>query len=70
MKANIARRTGLKLTDIAVAAGTCEGLGFVGERLGIAAYCTVVLLCLHIRLFFEIAMFSVRKILLSPRSSC
>lgn len=43
MKANIARRTGLKLTDIAVAAGTCEGLGFVGERLGIAAYCTVLL---------------------------
>ena len=43
MKANIARLTGLKVTDIAVAAGTCEGLGFVGERLGIAAYCTVLL---------------------------
>lgn len=31
---------GISADDIAVAAGTCEGLGFVGEGLGITAYCT------------------------------
>lgn len=35
--------TGLEADDIAVAAGTHEGLGFVGKGLGIAAYCTVLI---------------------------
>ena len=29
--------------NIAIAAGTCEHLGFVGEGLGITAYCAVLL---------------------------
>ena len=43
MKANLSRLTGVKEERIAIAAGTCEGLGFVGEGLGICAYCAVQL---------------------------
>lgn len=43
MKANLSRLTGVKEERIAIAAGTCEGLGFVGEGLGITAYCITLL---------------------------
>ena len=43
MKANLSALTGVEKELIAIAAGTCEGLGFVGEGLGITAYCTVLL---------------------------
>ncbi|MDE6441563.1 MAG: 2-C-methyl-D-erythritol 4-phosphate cytidylyltransferase [Clostridia bacterium] len=43
MKANLSKLTGVKEERIAIAAGTCEGLGFVGEGLGICAYCAVQL---------------------------
>lgn len=43
MKKNLQHATGAAIENIAVAAGTCEGLGFVGEGLGICAYCTVLL---------------------------
>lgn len=43
MKENISKLTGVLPQDIGLAAGTCEGLGFVGERLGIAAYAFVSL---------------------------
>ncbi|MDE6075991.1 MAG: 2-C-methyl-D-erythritol 2,4-cyclodiphosphate synthase, partial [Clostridia bacterium] len=35
--------TGADKDNISVTAGTCEGLGFVGEGRGICAYCTAVL---------------------------
>lgn len=40
---NIAHVLGISPKNVAVAAGTCEHLGFVGEKLGIAAYATVLL---------------------------
>lgn len=40
---NIAHVLGISPKNVAVAAGTCEHLGFVGEGLGIAAYATVLL---------------------------
>lgn len=43
MVQNIAEICKVDPSCVAVAAGTCEGLGFVGEGLGIAAYCTVFL---------------------------
>ena len=43
MKKNLRHATGAALESIAVAAGTCEGLGFVGEGLGICAYANVLL---------------------------
>jgi 2-C-methyl-D-erythritol 4-phosphate cytidylyltransferase/2-C-methyl-D-erythritol 2,4-cyclodiphosphate synthase len=43
MKENLSKITGLDVGNIGVAAGTCEGLGFVGEGLGITAYCTAML---------------------------
>lgn len=43
IKRNLSAITNIDTDSIAVAAGTCEGLGFVGEGLGIAAYCTVLL---------------------------
>ena len=43
MRDNLSAVLGISADDIAVAAGTCEGLGFVGERLGITAYCIVTL---------------------------
>lgn len=39
MKMNLSKLTGVDTDRIAIAAGTCEGLGFVGEKLGICAYC-------------------------------
>ena len=43
MKHNLSLATGADQRRIAVGAGTCEGLGFVGEGLGICAYCCAVL---------------------------
>lgn len=43
MKQNIARAAGLDESAVAIAAGTSEGLGFVGEGLGICAYALTVL---------------------------
>ena len=43
MTENISKACGIERTNCAVTAGTCEGLGFVGEGLGIAAYCAVLL---------------------------
>ena len=40
IKENLAAVLGISVENIAVAAGTCEGLGFVGKGLGITAYCT------------------------------
>ena len=39
IKNNLSLILGIPADNIAVAAGTCEGLGFVGEGLGITAYC-------------------------------
>lgn len=41
---NLSKLTGVKAERIAIAAGTCEGLGFVGEGLGICAYCAAQLI--------------------------
>lgn len=43
IKENLSKVLKISTDDIAVAAGTCEGLGFVGEGLGITAYCIAVL---------------------------
>lgn len=43
MKERLSELTGVPVGEIAVAAGTCENLGFVGKGLGIAAYCTVLI---------------------------
>ena len=43
MKQNLADVCGISVEQTAVAAGTCEGLGFVGEGLGIAAYAVATL---------------------------
>ena len=43
MISNIAHVLGISPKNVAIAAGTCERLGFVGEGLGIAAYATVLL---------------------------
>ena len=43
MKANLSSITGADAGNISITAGTCEGLGFVGEKLGICAYCAAVL---------------------------
>lgn len=43
MISNIAHMLEISPKNVAVAAGTCERLGFVGEGLGIAAYATVLL---------------------------
>lgn len=43
MVENIATACGLTRANCAIAAGTCEGLGFVGKGLGITAYCSVLL---------------------------
>lgn len=40
---NIAHVLGISPENVAIAAGTCEKLGFVGEGLGIAAYSNVLL---------------------------
>lgn len=43
MKKNIADVCGIPVENVGISAGTCEKLGFVGERLGIAASAIVVL---------------------------
>ena len=43
IRQNLASVLGISMVGIAVAAGTNEGLGFVGEGLGITAYCVVAL---------------------------
>ena len=43
MKKRLSSLTGVDTGNISITAGTCEGLGFVGERLGICAYCAAVL---------------------------
>ena len=43
MKENLSAACLTKPENIAIAAGTCEGLGFVGEGLGICAYCIIKL---------------------------
>ena len=43
MKKNLSRLCGIPEENVAVAAGTCERLGFVGEGLGITAYAAVLL---------------------------
>ena len=43
MVQNVATACGISKENCAIAAGTCEGLGFVGKGLGITAYCTVLL---------------------------
>lgn len=43
MRANLGSATGADISRISVGAGTTEGLGFVGEGLGICAYCCAVL---------------------------
>ena len=43
IKNNLSSVLGIPTEDIAVAAGTNEGLGFVGEGLGITAYCVATL---------------------------
>lgn len=39
MKKRLAELTGADETAVSITAGTCEGLGFVGEKRGICAYC-------------------------------
>ena len=43
MKQKIAEKAEIPAANVAVAAGTCEGLGFVGKGLGIAAYAIALL---------------------------
>lgn len=43
MRENLGEVLAVDKEHIAIAAGTCEGLGFVGEGLGITAYCSVLL---------------------------
>lgn len=43
MSAKLCKACKLSAENIAIAAGTCEGLGFVGEGLGITAYAAVLL---------------------------
>lgn len=43
MRKNISRVCGINIENVAVSAGTCEHLGFVGKGLGITAYCAALL---------------------------
>ena len=43
MKDKLSALTGADKNNISISAGTCEGLGFVGEKLGICVYCAAVL---------------------------
>ncbi len=43
IRQNLSKILNVDESDIAVSAGTCEGLGFVGEGLGITAYTVVSL---------------------------
>ena len=39
----LAKAVGVEKTNVSITAGTCEGLGFVGQKRGICAYSTVVI---------------------------
>lgn len=43
MKRRLSAITGADESNIGISAGTCEGLGFVGEKRGICVYCTALL---------------------------
>lgn len=43
MRKRISELTGANAENVAIAAGTCEGLGFVGEKRGVCAYCVATL---------------------------
>ncbi len=43
MRSRLSELTRADINNVAVAAGTCEGLGFVGEKRGVCAYCVVTL---------------------------
>ena len=43
MKDKLSALTSADINNISITAGTCEGLGFVGEKLGICVYCAAVL---------------------------
>ena len=43
MVQNLSALTGIPVNNIAISAGTNEGLGFIGEGLGITAYALVLL---------------------------
>lgn len=43
MKSRLSAVTGADVSNIGISAGTCEGLGFVGEKRGICVYCTALL---------------------------
>lgn len=43
MKEKLAALCGIKAKDVGIAAGTCEKLGFIGEGLGVTAYCVAVM---------------------------
>lgn len=43
MKDRLSTLTGADKNNISITAGTCESLGFVGEKLGICVYCAAVL---------------------------
>ncbi|MGN1104381.1 MAG: 2-C-methyl-D-erythritol 2,4-cyclodiphosphate synthase, partial [Candidatus Coproplasma sp.] len=42
MVSTLAKATGVDEEDVSITAGTCEGLGFVGQKKGICVYCTAV----------------------------
>lgn len=44
MKRRLSAITGADESAIGISAGTCEGLGFVGEKRGICVYCTATLI--------------------------
>lgn len=43
MRAKLSELTGVPAEQIAIAAGTCERLGYVGRGMGIAAYCAALI---------------------------
>ena len=43
MKARLCALTGIAPEAVAISAGTCEGLGFVGEKRGVCVYCVAQL---------------------------
>lgn len=43
MVLNLSKAVGIERVNISITAGTCEGLGFVGQKRGICAYCTAVI---------------------------
>ncbi|MGN1061395.1 MAG: 2-C-methyl-D-erythritol 2,4-cyclodiphosphate synthase [Candidatus Coproplasma sp.] len=43
MVSSLASAAGVEYEDVSITAGTCEGLGFVGQGRGVCAYCTAVI---------------------------